>query len=124
MTDSDRSRTPLEWVSFGVTAAIVVAVVAAIGWIGLQPDDPADIEVRVTGEPRVSGELAYVEAEVRNRGDHTAEAVHVVAEVGDQEMGDQEIDFLSGGEVEQVVFVVERDDADRIAVRVASFSEP
>jgi uncharacterized protein (TIGR02588 family) len=87
----------LEWSVFALSALLILAVIsflvyetAAIG------NAPPDIHVQVgTPEPR-TGYFA-VPVEVLNKGDHTAEGVHVEIVLktgGNEETGDFEIAFL------------------------------
>jgi uncharacterized protein (TIGR02588 family) len=78
---------------------------------------------------RQVGSRFYVRVEVDNRGDRTAQAVQVVAELTQRgevvEEAEQTVDFLSGGEVETVEFVFTEDPASgELAVRVAGFLLP
>ena len=95
-------------VLLGLPAA-VLALAGAIGWLWLQPRDPAQLNVGHPEVLRQVGGQRYVSAEVRNDGDETAEAVQVVAELSvDGEVvadGEQSVDFLSGGETQEIVFV-------------------
>ena len=87
----------VEWTVFAFSAVLIVSVIgflvyenAAIG------DAPPDIQVQIgTPEPR-TGYFA-VPVEVMNKGDHTAEGVHievVLKGAGEEETGDFEIQFL------------------------------
>lgn len=74
----------------------------------------------------VASRTRGITAEVTNDGDETAEAVQVHAELNvDGEVvaeGEQIVDFLSGGETEEVVFVFSDVPAGAdIELRVASF---
>jgi uncharacterized protein (TIGR02588 family) len=77
----------------------------------------------------VVGADSYITAEVTNDGDETAEAVQVQAEltVEGEVMAEAEqiVDFLSGGETEEVVFVLaDAPSSAEIEVPVASFKVP
>ena len=87
----------VEWTVFAFSAVLIASVIgflvyesAAIG------DAPPDIQVQIgTPEPR-TGYFA-VPVEVLNKGDHTAEGVHiemVLKGAGEEEAGDFEIQFL------------------------------
>jgi len=98
-----------ERVTFTVAIGILVILAGSIVWLWAQPREPAIVTVAPSGDRRVTDSQTYVTARVRNTGDDTAEAVQVRAELTvDGEVvaeGEQTIDFLSGGESEQVVFV-------------------
>ncbi len=123
------SRSTAEWFTFSVASVILLCVLAAIAslWLGGTRDQPV-FSVR-TVEVRQARDGYHLRVEVHNGGDHTAEAVQVVAEAtfgeGDTEEGEQEIDFLSGGEREEVEFVFGRDPRDGdLEVGVASYKVP
>jgi uncharacterized protein (TIGR02588 family) len=129
MADERRGRGAAERVVVAVSGGVLLAIAGAIGWLWLQPREPAQLHV---GPPEVVREAdghRYVSAEVRNDGDETAEAVQVVAElsvagevVAD---GEQVVDFLSGGETQEIVFVFDAGPPDaEILVRVASYTVP
>ncbi len=128
MTSHGVRSTP-ERVTFGVAVAILSALGGSIIWLWSQPREPAIVTVEQIGEPRVVDDQTYVTARVRNRGDETAEAVQVQAEltlagevIAD---GEQATDFLSGGETEELVFIFDTTSSDaRIEVRVAGFLVP
>jgi uncharacterized protein (TIGR02588 family) len=116
-------------VVFGVAAGIVAALAIAIGWLWLQPYDPAHITVQQLGSSRVVATQTYISAEVTNEGDETAENVQVHAEmkVDDEVVSEAEqiIDFLSGDEAEEVVFVfADMPPNAEVELTVASFKVP
>jgi uncharacterized protein (TIGR02588 family) len=116
-------------VVFGVASGIVAALGIAIGWLWLQPYDPANITVQQVGAPRVVATQTYLSAEVTNVGDETAENVQVHAEmkVDDEVVAEAEqiIDFLSGDETEELVFVfAEMPPNAQVELTIASFKVP
>src|SRR5688572_21118850 len=129
MGEPRRRRGAAERVVVAIAGAVLLAVAGAIGWLWVQPRDPAQLSV---GPPELLREVdgrRYVSAVVRNDGDETAEAVQVVAElnVGGEVVadGEQVVDFLSGGETQEVVFVFDTTAPDaEILVRVASYTVP
>lgn len=129
MGEPRRRRDAAERVVVAVAGAVLLAVAGAIGWLWVQPRDPAQLNV---GPPEVLRQVdgqRYVSAVVRNDGDETAEAVQVVAELSvDGEVvadGEQVVDFLSGGETQEVIFVFDITAPDpEILLRVASYSVP
>lgn len=118
-----------ERVTFGVAVAVLLALGGSILWLWVQPREPAIVTVEAVGERRSAGGQTYVTGRVHNAGDQTAEAVQVVAELTrDGEVvaeGEQSTDFLSGSEVEEVVFVFDVTEPDaQIDLRVASYHIP
>lgn len=127
MTTGQRS-TP-ERVIFAAAAAILLAIAGSIVWLWLQDRDPAIVTVEQVGVARAEGSQTYVTGSVHNDGDETAEAVQVTAELTvDGEVaaeGEQSIDFLSGGETQEIVFIFEAVESEgEIEMRVASYTIP
>lgn len=124
-----RLRATPELVTFAIVAAILLALAGAIVYLWIQPRDPAIVTVELVGETHRSGTQVYLTGEVRNSGDETAEAVQVIAElIVEGEVvaeGEQVIDFLSGGEAEEVVFIFDPVSTQaEPRARVASYSSP
>ncbi|CAN5417771.1 TIGR02588 family protein [soil metagenome] len=124
-----RALTKPERVTFAIAVSILLALGGSILWLWSQPREPAIVTVEPVGERRVAGGQSYVTARVRNAGDQTAEAVQVVAALtrGGEVVaeGEQSTDFLSGGEVEDVVFLFDVTARDaRVDLRVASYRIP
>ncbi len=124
-----RARSTAERVVFAAVVAVLASIAGAIATLGVTPRDPARVTVQQVGEARVVDGDTYLTAEVRNRGDETAEAVQVVAEVmADGQVvttGEQLVDYLSGGETEQVVFIFGPGlPSGEPRLRVASYLEP
>ncbi len=122
-----RQRSSPEWATF---AACCLVLLVLVGMIVVQlrtPERPA-APVATISVAQPDGGRYRVEAVVRNEGDVTAANVQVVAELTIEEKaatGDQTIDFLSGGEEQEVVFYF-RDDPGRgeLTVEVAGFTVP
>ncbi len=120
-------RSGAEWAAFIIAATILLVVVGLI--VAQIPDrhvPPAP--VATVGEITEREGQFFVAVEVENLGVRTAEQVQVVATLttddGDVE-GDQSVDFLSGGEVEELEFVFEDDPADgELTVRVSGYLVP
>ncbi len=118
-----------ERVTFVAAVAVLVGVAGGIVLLWVQPRDEATLRVEQTGEVRVVDGQSYLTATVSNTGDVTAEAVQVVAELlVDGEVitsGEQVVDFLSGGEAEEVVFVLDGSAPEaETKLRVASHKDP
>lgn len=129
-TESEERRRPAkpaEWATFGVAAAILVAVVAAI-LLQLQgPTAPPAPTVEVGAAQERDGRF-FVPVVVVNRGDETAQNVQVLATLtlddGEVE-SDQVIDFLAGGEEEELELVFDEDPAEgELEVVIGGYSLP
>ena len=129
MGENRGGRGTAEWAVSAIAGAILLTVAGAIGWLWVQPREPALVNVSAPEVSRRSDGRSYASAEVRNDGDETAEAVQVVAELTvDGETvadGEQIVDFLSGGETHEVVFVFDDMAPEaEVLLRVASFTVP
>lgn len=118
-----------ELVTFAAVLTILLGLVGAIGYLWSQPRAPATLTVELVGDDRLVGTQRYVTAQVANSGDETAEAVQVIAEmIVDDEVlatGEQFVDFLSGDETEEIVFIFDSGPPDvRIELRVAGYTVP
>ncbi|HUP70103.1 MAG TPA: hypothetical protein VM142_09855 [Acidimicrobiales bacterium] len=120
-------RSTAEWVTFAIACAVLGLVIGAIASlrIGGKPDPPA---FSVSSSPaREQGGRFHVRAVVENTGDETAENVQVVAELQTGAEApveaEQVIDFLSGGDEEEVEFVFADDPASgALEIEVRSFT--
>ena len=124
-----RLRVTPERATFAAAAVILLSVAGAIVGLWVQQRDPVAVTVEQVGEVRFAGRQGYLTAEVQNTGDETAEAVQVIAElIVDGEViadGEQFIDFLSGGEIETIVFLFDQAELDaETELRVASYKVP
>lgn len=118
----------LEWTVFALSAALIATVLsflvyenAAIG------DAPPDIHLQV-GEPQQRSGYFAVPIEAINKGDHTAEGVHIEVVLktgGKEETGDFEIAFLPrrGSREAWVTF---KDDPTKgtLEARVLGYEKP
>jgi uncharacterized protein (TIGR02588 family) len=122
-------RTLAEWVTFGIAALILLAIIGGViyDWSAMPPSPPV-LTIRQTDDVREESGQFYVHFEVENSGGDTAEAVQVIGalRVGSEEQtGEQQIDFLSGGETAEGAFVFTRDPAEgELELRVASYKLP
>ena len=129
MTGSPR-RSPAERTALGVSLAIVLAVLAAIGWIAAtQNGSEGPSFVVEIADVREAGLAHHVQVRVRNTGDATAENVQVHAELavpgGPPLEGDQQLDFLAaGGEAELTFVFAEEPILDRLTIEVVSYRVP
>lgn len=132
-TNSNRSRRgiPAERITFMISCIIVGILIGLVilVWFTEGNDSPI-ISVKSTmSEIRTAPGQFYVPFQVTNTGGGTAEAVHVVGELrinGQvEEFGEQEIDFLSKGEVAEGAFIFSRDPRNnQLSVRVSSYRLP
>ena len=128
-TSEERRRPakPAEWVTFGVAACVVLAVVGLI-LVQVPGDQQPPAPVVRVGEAVERAGGFVVPVDVTNDGDETAQNVQVTATltVDDGEAtSDQVIDFLAGGEEERLEFVFEDDPADgELEVVVGGYSLP
>lgn len=118
-----RGRNRAEWITFGLSCAVVLALVVAILGIWMKGSAPADLSATVDGRPQQRDGQFVAKVLVQNRGDVSAADVQVVATLGGEPHGEQLVDFLSGGESTNVVFVFAEDPAG-LEVRVASYRDP
>ncbi len=121
-------RTRPEWVTFGVSALILVVVVGLLVVRAFHTDAAAaPVADRPGTVKEVSGQF-FVPIEIVNRGDLGAAEVQVVAELtidGQTTSSDQVVDFLGGGETQELTFVFAENPADgALVITVAGFAEP
>ena len=126
MTRSN-GRTVAEWVTFGVSSAILAAVLALIAMQLPNSDDPAAPLAEVDAERSLDGRH-YVDVLVTNQGDDPASNVQVNASLvidASTTEGDQTIDFLAADEEVKLTFVFEDDPAlGELTVTVTGFTHP
>ena len=127
MSDSGE-RTTAEWVTFAVSCAVLLLIVALIAVQLVGGQDDAAPEAHRVGPVRVVGGQHFVEVEVTNGGDVTAANVQVNASLvidGEATEGDQSIDFLAGHETEDLVFVFDEAPSDgELTVAVSGYGVP
>lgn len=121
-----RERSKAEWVTFAIASGMLMALMGLIAslWLDGPPEPPA-FEVQTLPVREVDGRF-HLRARVENVGEETAESVQVTAELtadGEPpEEAEQTIDFLSGGEKEEVEFIFTNDPGrSRLEVLVRSF---
>lgn len=127
MSLDEGGRTSAEWATFAASC-LVLALVAALALSQMVgPHEPAAPRAVIRDLTTVRG-AQHVAVDVSNEGDDASADVQVSLEVtvgGATETADQTIDFLAGGEVVHLVFVVEPDvDRAQLAVSVTGFAEP
>jgi uncharacterized protein (TIGR02588 family) len=124
-------RTVAEWVTLGVSIAILVAVFGAITWFYFTRNS-ADAVIEVKPRAELTRQIAdayYVPIEITNTGGRTAADVQVVVShaSGDdhKETSQFSIQFLAGGATSRGMAVFHTDPASgEITVDVISYLEP
>jgi uncharacterized protein (TIGR02588 family) len=120
-------RTVAEWVTFGVSSAILATVLGLIAVQLPDSDDPAAPVAQVDAERSLDGRH-YVDVSVTNQGDEPASNVQVNASLvidASTTQGDQTIDFLAAREEVQLTFVFDDDPANgELTVAVTGFTHP
>ncbi|OUL26968.1 TIGR02588 family protein [Nostoc sp. 106C] len=124
-----QERSLAEWVTFTAASFILVVIVGLVGYTWLNDKNQPPI-VSVTKKQtirEIDGQF-YVPFEVVNTGGDTAESVQIMAELQIDDMtetGEQQIDFLSGGEKEEGAFVFSHNpNQGQLTIRVASYKLP
>lgn len=107
---------------------ILLAAVTLVLLAGLSQGDPAWPVAEIAEVRTLPDGTRHVLVDVTNEGERAAEGVQVSASLtiaGEEQTGDQTIDFLGGGERRTVVFVFESDPAaGELEIGVSSFTEP
>ncbi|MGB3694762.1 MAG: TIGR02588 family protein [Spirulinaceae cyanobacterium] len=123
------NRSPAEKVSFVIALSILSLIVGLVfySWFTGE-NEPPILSVSVQTEIRqVEGQF-YIPFKVTNKGGVTVESVQIIAELEEQELqeiGQQEFNFLSGGEVREGAFISPRDpNLGKLMIRVASYKLP
>lgn len=124
-------RSAAEWTSFGISLAIVLALVGLVGYLqfsrGSRPPT-IDVAPRLD-RVRQIGDVYYVPIDVANGGDLTAQDVRIVlahASDGDRvQSSELRFEYLAGGETARGT-VSFRQDPSRgsVGVDTLSFLEP
>jgi uncharacterized protein (TIGR02588 family) len=125
-----QERSLAEWVTFIAASFILAVIVSLVGYTWLNDkNQPPVVTVSKKQTIRESDGQFYVPFEVVNSGGDTAESVQVMAELEIDgkvtETGEQQIDFLSGGEQEEGAFVfTQNPNQGKLTIRVASYKLP
>lgn len=128
---ADTTRRSLaEWLTFIVSTLILFTLIGLIlfDWRVNQNRPPA-FRVELIDSIRVTEGRYYVPFAITNTGGRIARTVQVTAALylanGDEESGEQQIDFLSGNERKRGSFVFGHDpQSGELVIRVASFRQP
>jgi uncharacterized protein (TIGR02588 family) len=123
-------RSSAEWVTFGVSAAILSAIIGLVlyVWLGQQRQPPILSAVYNKEIREVNGQF-YVPFTLVNKGGETVESVRILAELEinniTKEEGEQEIDFLSGGEEREGAFIFSKNPLKgKLTLKVTSYKLP
>lgn len=124
-------RSPAEHITFGIACSILATIIGLVLyiWFDQKAQQPPDITISSQDTTREASGQFYVPFEITNIGGGTAESVQIIAELqinGEvEESGEQQIDFLSGGETEEGAFVFSRNPQEgELTLRVASYKLP
>jgi uncharacterized protein (TIGR02588 family) len=118
-----------EQVTLAISTLMVTAIVGLVllSWV-TQDSSPPIFSIRSAAIREVRGQF-YVPFTVVNRGGETATSVQVIGELKRdgkiEESAEQQIDFLSRGEVEEGAFIFSQNPrTGELSLRVTSYSLP
>ncbi len=126
----EQGRPLAEWVSFGIAAAILLAVAGLVVYYWLAvPQGPTVLTAAPSGEIREVGGQFYVPFVVVNSGGNTAAGLRVVAELraggAVVERGEQVFNYLAGGERQEGTFVFRHDPRlGELTLGIGSYRRP
>ncbi len=118
----------LEWTVFCVSTALIATVIAFLAYESVTMGDaPPDVQLQI-GTPEARTGYFAVPIQVTNKGDQTAEGVHVEAVLGagpEEERSDIEIAFLPrrGAREAWVTFKADPRNA-KLEARVLGYEKP
>jgi uncharacterized protein (TIGR02588 family) len=124
-------RTMAEWVSLGLSLAVIAALLGLLGYAHVRRgDEPAAIEVQPQLEQvRLRDGAYYVPVEIKNTGGKAAEELRVpvtlTAPGAEPETATITLHLLAGGEAHQATVVFRGDPRrGRVASGPVTFVEP
>ncbi|MBE9169719.1 TIGR02588 family protein [Pleurocapsales cyanobacterium LEGE 06147] len=125
-----RERSLAEWVTFAISLIVLLSIVVLVfsSWLKVGERPPVLVLER-SGEVRQIEGKFYVPFTVTNSGGETANTVQAIAQLrinGEvKETGEQQFDFLAGGEAEEGEFIFSHNPQDgELVLRVASYQKP
>jgi uncharacterized protein (TIGR02588 family) len=125
-----RGRTVAEWVTLGVSAAIVLALAGLVlfQWLA-QGTEPPEIRVEPNMEQvRQVGDLYYLPIRVTNSGEKAVEVVEVETELSVEGEAPETVgftvQFLAGRESDEFTVVLSNDPRNGELSHTVSFHEP
>lgn len=122
-------RSAAEWITFSIASAILAAIAGLVIYVWATDQSiPPALEVKQDPIREANGQF-YVPFEITNTGGETVESVQIVAELRRngqvEQIGDQQIDFLSRNEKEEGAFVLQQNPRKgELTIRVASYKVP
>lgn len=123
-------RSLAEWVTFSIATCILIALIGLVlyDWF-ISQNRPPVLIVEPYGTVRVVQGQFYQPFLLANTGGGIAKSVQVVTELhipgAPDETGEQQIDFLSGGEKKRGSFIFSHDPRQgELILRVASYKLP
>jgi uncharacterized protein (TIGR02588 family) len=128
--EQKQQRSVAEWITFSIASSIVAGVVGLVLYSWVKVDNkPPVLAIEQSGTIRQSADSFYVPFTLTNKGGETADAVRVTAELQSggkvEEMGEQQFDFLAGGEAEEGAFVFSRNPQNgKLILRVTGYRKP
>lgn len=128
--EQKQQRSVAEWVTFSIASSIVAGIVGLVlySWVKVGNEPPV-LAIERSGKIRQVRGSFYVPFTLTNKGGETADAVRVTAELQSggevEERGEQQFDFLAGGEAEEGTFLFSRNPQNgKLILRVASYRKP
>jgi uncharacterized protein (TIGR02588 family) len=125
-----RQRSFAEWITFSIASLIVASIVGLVLYSWLKVGNlPPVLAIEQSGQIRQAEGNFYLPFTLTNKGGETANAVRVTAELRIdgkvEQRGEQQIDFLAGGEAEEGVFLFSRNPQNgELILRVVSYQKP
>lgn len=131
--DAGQNQSTAEWVTLGLSVAVVLLLVALISYQHLTGSGEEPI---VRAEPRLTGlrhdnGWYYLEVAVTNRGDLTAQEVRVQVTLaprqagGEPETGEFVVQFLAGGATKSGIIAFRNDPSQgEVTIESISFIVP
>ena len=124
------SRTPAEWVTFGVASLVLGTISGLVIYSWSTDGDRPPVLIINRPEPiRAENQQFYIPFEIVNNGGETAESVQIIAELKRngkvEETGDLQIDFLAENEKEKGAFVFTQNPQNgELILRIGSYKVP
>lgn len=129
MNHAKPPRSAAEWITFSIASAILSAIAGLVIYVWATDQHiPPALTVKQNPIREANGQF-YVPFEITNVGGETVESVQVVAELRRngqvEQIGDQQIDFLSRNEKEEGAFILQENPRQgELRIRVASYKVP
>lgn len=126
-----QGRPAAEWITLGLSIAVVALVVGLASWLYLRSDDEPPIIVVETmlDDVRQADGDWYLPIEIRNEGDRTVANAIVQGELdtgdGDPQVAEITITYLAEGERTGATFVfADSPSSGTLTIRVTSYTDP